>query len=352
MSFLNSLDQAEQAAFISVAEKQTFPRGARIMEEGAEADHVIVILAGWTRITVHENGGDRVIAERGPGQLVGERSALQKSVRSASVTALGTVQALVMPTEDFASFVDAHPRVLDIVERQIYDRLVEPAEQARLNRAEFRVLEPRIARVPVPRPSQLSGENCTVLLTDVVGFGAPNRSDPDRLLVRQAGRDMLKAALGDFWDGCVIEDRGDGLLVVAPPHIPTAVLMAGLHRVLPARLRRHNYTYSEPMRFQLRVAANVGPVVSDDIGMSGEAIIRTARLVECPAIKRAMAESGATLGIIVSEFVYETAIRHSADWVNAAAYKPVRAKLKELSIPGWLQLFDLTEPGHGHPLTA
>jgi hypothetical protein len=106
------------------------------------------------------------------------------------------------------------------------------------------------------------------------------------------------------------------------------------------------------MRIKLRVAANVGPVMTDDIGMSGEAIIRTARLVECPAIKRAMAESGAALGIIVSDFVYETAIRHSAEWVNAGSYKPVRAKLKELSILGWLQTFDLSEPGHGHPLSA
>ena len=125
MDFLNSLDTAERLAFISVAQERTFLRGARLMEEGAPANYVIVILSGWTQITLQENGRARVIAERGPGQLVGERGALRVNVRSATVTALGTVRALVMSTENFASFVDAHPRVLDIIEGQIYSRLTE-----------------------------------------------------------------------------------------------------------------------------------------------------------------------------------------------------------------------------------
>jgi CRP-like cAMP-binding protein len=72
-----------------------------------------------------ENGIEGVLAERGPGQLVGERGALQVSVRSASVIALETVQALVVRTADFAAFISAHPAVLDAVERQLYDRLTE-----------------------------------------------------------------------------------------------------------------------------------------------------------------------------------------------------------------------------------
>ena len=344
MDFLNSLDSAERRAFISVAHERTFVRGARLMQEGELADYVIVILGGWTKITVHENGEERVIAERGPGQLVGERGALRVNVRSATVVALGAVRALIMKTEDFASFIDAHPRVLDIVEGQIYDRLTE--DQAGDERADPPVSFPlesgRRGSVEGPR-RLLAGENCTILLTDVVGFGALNRSDSDRRIIRLASRDMMRSSLGRLWAECISEDRGDGLLMVVPPRIPTTTVMTLLHRELPDELRRHNRTYSESARIRLRLAANVGPVMSDAVGISGEAIIRAARLIDAPVIKEAMAATGATLGIIASEFVYETAIRH-AEWINANDYNLVEVNVKESSIPGWMRLIDLSPP--------
>jgi CRP-like cAMP-binding protein len=77
------------------------------MTEGEQANNVMVIRSGWTRITAWDNGGERLVAERGPGQLVSERAALRQNVRSATVTALNEVTVLVMKTEDFASFVSA-----------------------------------------------------------------------------------------------------------------------------------------------------------------------------------------------------------------------------------------------------
>jgi class 3 adenylate cyclase len=345
MDFLNSLDSAERRAFISVAHERTFVRGARLMHEGELADYVIVILGGWTKITVHENGEERVIAERGPGQLVGERGALRVNVRSATVVALGAVRALIMKTEDFASFIDAHPRVLDIVEGQIYDRLTE--DQAGDERddlpASFPLEPSRRGPIEGPRQRLLAGENCTILLTDVVGFGALSRSDEDRRIIRLGSQDMMRSSLGRVWTECLSEDRGDGLLLVVPPHIPTARVMTLLHRELPGKLQRHNRTYSELARIRLRVAINVGPVMSDAVGISGEAIIRAARLIDAPVIKEAMTATGATLGIIASEFVYETAIRH-AEWIDVNDYNLVKVNVKESRIPGWMRLIDLSPP--------
>lgn len=355
MGFLNSLDPAERQAFISVAHDRTFVRGARIMEEGEPANYVIVILSGWTRIIVPDDDGERVIAERGPGQLVGERGALRVDVRSATVIALGTVRALVMRTEDFASFIDVHPRVLDILEKQVYARLTEESMGSRrVDLSTSFPVEPAHVPIDSPRRRQLAGENCTVLLTDVVEFGALNRNDQDRQIVRLSSRDMLRASLGRVWDNCITEDRGDGLLIIVPPHIPTVRVMAPLNQELPGALRRHNHTYSDSVRIRLRVAANVGPVMSDDFGMSGEAIIRTARLIDAPAFKEAMKASGADLGIITSEFVYETAIRHAAELINVNEYRSVDVNVKESSIPGWMRLVDpsLPEPRLRDPLRA
>lgn len=123
--FWDALDASEREALISVASWQTFAPGDRLMQEGEQADHVIVIFGGRTKISVNENGRERVLAIRGLGQLVGERAAQRTSTRSATVTALDMVWALVAQAKDFAAFIANHSRVQDILERQLYDRLTE-----------------------------------------------------------------------------------------------------------------------------------------------------------------------------------------------------------------------------------
>ena len=125
VNFWRALNPTEQVAFVLAAREQTFGAGTVLMREGEPADSVMVILDGWTKICVDENGRERVRAERGPGQLVGERGAEPGSVRSATVVTLETVQVLVMRTKDFEAFVRKYPYVLDIVDKQVYDRQTE-----------------------------------------------------------------------------------------------------------------------------------------------------------------------------------------------------------------------------------
>jgi hypothetical protein len=335
-----------------VVVSRTFAAGARLFTEGDRADHVIVILTGRTRICVQENGIERVLAERGPGQLVGERGALQISVRSASVVALETVRALVARTSDFAAFISAHPRVLGIVEGQVYDRLTEDHTGYRAEPnpdngygppGEVTPADGPGMSVPVGHPAQqvLVGENCTIILSDVVGFGARTRNDEDRRMIREALFSMTHTALQDLPDSWAWDDRGDGLLTVVPPSVPTAKVIEQLHLKLPAALAEHNLAHRDSARIQLRVAVNVGPVVSDAMGLTGEAIIITARLVDAPLFKEAMDESGANLGVIVSTFIYETVIRHTPDPLS---YSQVKVEVKESILPAWMAL--------SHPATA
>lgn len=353
MNFLDSLAPAEREAFIAVATEETFPRDSRLMSEGDPANYVMVILGGWTRITVRGGVRERLVAERGPGQLVGERAALRKNVRSATVTALNDVTALVMRTEDFASFISSHPRVLDVVENQIYARLTEDPDgyaqhgwPGALSRQE--VSSALRAQL---EPQSLAGQTCTVLLTDVVEFGAYYRSDYDRQVIRRAGLEMMQQSLGSLWEMCICGDRGDGLLLVIPPQIPTAEIVESINRELPGRLRRHNRTFGQPARIHLRVAVTVGPVTGDPLGMSGETIIRAARLVEAAVLKEAMAATGVGLGIMVSEFVHEIAIGPAADFIDAAEYKKVEVSNKEFNGQAWMRLMDVSPPQLG-PLRA
>jgi CRP-like cAMP-binding protein len=125
VNFWRALSPTEQVAFARAGREQTFSAGTVLMREGQPSDSVVVILDGWTKICIDDNGQERVIAERGPGQLVGESGAEPGGMRRATVVALETVQALVMPTNDFEAFVREYPYVLDIVDKQVYDRQTE-----------------------------------------------------------------------------------------------------------------------------------------------------------------------------------------------------------------------------------
>ena len=366
VSFWDALDPTEREAVRSMASLRTFAAGATLMHEGERADHVIVILGGRTRICVDENGRERVLAERGLGQLVGERGALQVSVRSATVIALEMVWALVVQTKDFAAFISAHPRVLALVQHQRYERdSEEPVEYGHDNGGRDRFRAGPASSMAVTdqpgndlaaehsqqHPQPFNGENCTVLLSDVVAFGARTRNDKDRRIIREALFGMTHLALRgipDVWS----EDRGDGLLTVVPPSVSTGRVLDQVLKKLLTALEWHNFAQRDSARFQLRFAVNVGPVVSDTMGVSGEAIIVVARLVEASSFKQAIAKSTASLGVIASPFVYETVIRHGSNPSDVGAYSQVPVEVKESYTTAWIKLFDSTVPSSLVPHTA
>src|SRR6185437_370006 len=126
VNFWNVLSPTERSAFERAARPRTFRPGSVLMREGEPAEGVVVILDGRVRVCLSEDGRERAIAERGPGDLVGERGTAPGNVRSATVVALGMVQALVMETADYVAFVSEYPGVPDLVMKQTYDRRGRP----------------------------------------------------------------------------------------------------------------------------------------------------------------------------------------------------------------------------------
>jgi hypothetical protein len=355
--FWHALTPVQQQAFRSRAEERSFAGGARLMREGEAADHVMVILRGQVEeIRASEGGAERVIAHRGPGQLVGERAILEVRQRSATATvvATGMVSALVMTTEDFALFVTEHPAVLDIIERQIQRQIEERRTQDPVGYKDAHLPQaPDIRRVHIgdgrfldltpAHPHTLAGQICLVIFTDVAGYSSPERTDEHRRIIRQASFQMTASALAPIWDQCFREDRGDGLLVVVPPTVPVAHVLEYLHDSLPKALRWHNSIYAAGAQIQLRVALDAGPVMSDDLGVSGGVINNAMRLLEAPPLRDAAANR-ANLGFVVSDFVYQTAIRHGSGDSDPGAYTEVEVKIKKASLHAWMRLVDPALP--------
>jgi CRP/FNR family transcriptional regulator, cyclic AMP receptor protein len=88
------------------------------------------------------------VAVRGPGDLLGEMSAIDGEPRSATVTTLEPVEALLVPGSAFAAFLERQPRVALALLRMMAARLrYADASQAGfathdvLGRVAFRLVE-------------------------------------------------------------------------------------------------------------------------------------------------------------------------------------------------------------------
>lgn len=103
------LSDDERTALASLGRTTVYPPGAVMCVEGDPNTHVFVLVDGWVKIVgVTSDGHELTLALRGRGDTVGEVAGETTGYRTATVQAIGTVRALVVPYERFSSFLDAH----------------------------------------------------------------------------------------------------------------------------------------------------------------------------------------------------------------------------------------------------
>ena len=110
-SFLDSLLEPERAALLAAGHTRRWQRGELLVRAGDRVDSATVLLGG--SVKVHKTtteGADVVLALLGPGDFLGEMSAVREAVRSANATALEPVEGAVIPVPDLRAFLSAHPR--------------------------------------------------------------------------------------------------------------------------------------------------------------------------------------------------------------------------------------------------
>jgi hypothetical protein len=200
-----------------------------------------------------------------------------------------------------------------------------------------------IARTPPARHDRRTPAplNCSIFLTDIVGFGDPRRDDHDRAALRSALQRLLTEAFvesGLPWRRCRHQDRGDGVLTVVPPTLSTTLLVDPLLPVLGERLRRHNREAGHPVRMRLRCALHVGPVQADGAGFPNVSVIHAARMLDSGPLRRLLTATDVDVATMVSGFVYETVVRHLRGPVTPDAFRRTRFRAKGVPITGWMYL--------------
>jgi len=147
--FLAELGPPAREALAALGRRRHFATNAPLFLEGDLGQTVMVLHAGRVKVAASSDDGHGVLlAVRGPGDVLGDLSAIDGEPRSATATALEPVDAQVITSDDFRMFLADVPgaglALLRVVTARMRDsdRLrVEYGARDTLGRVALRLLE-------------------------------------------------------------------------------------------------------------------------------------------------------------------------------------------------------------------
>ncbi|SDY15226.1 Helix-turn-helix domain-containing protein [Amycolatopsis xylanica] len=193
----------------------------------------------------------------------------------------------------------------------------------------------RLVSFAPAEPSPPRDDHVTVVALDAEGFTDPMRTRPHLAAVREGLFKVVRTAFdesGIYWNECRVEDRGDGMFIMAKPEFPTSWFADRLPDRLLAGLRLHNATHVFEAQLRVRLAVTSGEVLVDQNGFAGAALVTAFRLLEAKDAKGA----DAALTVVASDSFYRDAIRARAD-ANPEAYRPISVTAMKTQLSAWVR---------------
>jgi CRP-like cAMP-binding protein len=147
--FLDALPTAAREALLGAGHARRWSAGETMFREGDPAGSAVIVLAGLLKIHRQtRDGGEVILALRGPGDLLGEVSAVTGALRTAHATALEQVEGIAIPVPDLRAVLSRHPRLSLALLEMVIARLgtadagrLEYATAASLPRVTSRLVE-------------------------------------------------------------------------------------------------------------------------------------------------------------------------------------------------------------------
>jgi CRP-like cAMP-binding protein len=112
------LSRKDLKAVARHADEVDLPSGAKIVEQGRLAYELFVVESGTADVLIDE----QVIAQMGPGDVVGEIGVLKTHTRTATVVATSPVTAIVIYGPELTALTESLPGVRAELERLIVER--------------------------------------------------------------------------------------------------------------------------------------------------------------------------------------------------------------------------------------
>ncbi|MBW8481476.1 Crp/Fnr family transcriptional regulator [Actinomadura parmotrematis] len=133
-SFLAELSARDRADLEELGRTREYARAEVLFPEGELSSWVAVLLSGQIKAYTNlENGGEALLAVRGPGSLLGEVAAIDRLPRSATVVTLEPARALTLTAAEFMDFLQTHGAASVLMMRMLCQRW----RDADRKRAEF-----------------------------------------------------------------------------------------------------------------------------------------------------------------------------------------------------------------------
>jgi CRP-like cAMP-binding protein len=130
--FWAQLGERERALLVEAGHERRVRAGRRLYDEGQRAPSLVVLRQGRVKVSsVTLDGDERLLALRSAGDLLGEMASLTGRTRTATVTAIDDVLAVVISAEEFERLWRREPVILSALVRALVHR-VEEADRARM----------------------------------------------------------------------------------------------------------------------------------------------------------------------------------------------------------------------------
>ena len=113
VDLLSSLDKKELQVLSKSCQERKYSAGSTLIKQGDTGVGLYVIISGHVKTTQAKNP-DRAevdLGTYGPGNVLGEMALLDDLPRSATITAIDDVTALLLPIWEFRATVRDHPEI-------------------------------------------------------------------------------------------------------------------------------------------------------------------------------------------------------------------------------------------------
>ena len=125
VDLFSGLNKKELQALARICQERKYKAGTTLVSQGDTGVGLYIITSGKVRITqaLDPDKAEEVLAEEGPGSVLGEMALLDDLPRSASMVAIDDVTALLLPVWEFRSTLQQHPdiavKLLSVLSRRL-----------------------------------------------------------------------------------------------------------------------------------------------------------------------------------------------------------------------------------------
>lgn len=113
VDLFSTLSKKELQILAKSCQERTYKAGTTIVAQGDTGVGLYILKSGTARVTlvVNPDRAEEEVATVGPGEVIGEMALLDDLPRSATITAINDVTALLLPIWDFRGILQNHPDI-------------------------------------------------------------------------------------------------------------------------------------------------------------------------------------------------------------------------------------------------